>query len=74
MANPPGPVTDATYANLVVETPLSPRGAPGPFVGQNPNGVWTLKIVDDAGDDVGTLTSWSLAIASFATAPVTPRR
>ncbi|MCL1474338.1 S8 family serine peptidase [Argonema antarcticum] len=32
--------------------------------GENPNGVWTLKVIDDAGADVGTLNSWSLEIAT----------
>ncbi|MBL7924227.1 MAG: HYR domain-containing protein, partial [Bacteroidia bacterium] len=28
----------------------------------NPNGNWTLRVTDDAGGDVGTLTSWTLQI------------
>ncbi|HEY1039004.1 MAG TPA: choice-of-anchor J domain-containing protein [Bacteroidia bacterium] len=30
------------------------------FNGQDPNGVWRLRIVDDAGADVGTFNSWTL--------------
>src|SRR5688500_12430038 len=51
-ANPPGPATDNTYAANVVETPLVPEEAMGAFVGQNPNGTWTITITDDAGGDV----------------------
>ncbi|MBK7965338.1 MAG: proprotein convertase P-domain-containing protein [Bacteroidetes bacterium] len=28
----------------------------------NPNGDWTLRVVDDATDDLGTLTTWTLTI------------
>jgi subtilisin-like proprotein convertase family protein len=28
----------------------------------NPNGDWTLRVVDDAADDFGTLTTWTLTI------------
>jgi hypothetical protein len=41
-------VTDAAYANLVVQTPLVPEEAFGAFIGENPNGTWTLTISDDA--------------------------
>lgn len=30
------------------------------FYGESPNGDWTLKIVDAAPDDTGTITEWSL--------------
>ena len=68
-ANPPGPVTDAVFANLVVETPLVPEEAMGAFIGENPNGTWTLTIVDDLAGDVGTLNNWSLAINTLPAAP-----
>lgn len=34
------------------------------FDGEDPNGEWTLIIVDDASIDVGSLNSWSLTIES----------
>ncbi|OWY19220.1 hypothetical protein C7N43_29665, partial [Sphingobacteriales bacterium UPWRP_1] len=58
------PVTDHIYANLVVATPLSPEEPFAAFKGENPNGIWTLTIADDAGADTGTLNSWALSIAT----------
>ncbi len=67
--NPTGVVTDYTYANGVVATPLSPEQSLGAFVGENPNGVWTLTVTDDLSGDVGTLSNWSLTITGFNAAP-----
>jgi large repetitive protein len=39
-----------------------PFGLLSDFDGDNPNGVWTLEVTDDAAGDVGTLNSWSLEI------------
>ena len=39
------------------------------FDGTNPNGAWSLYVVDDAGADVGTLSSWSLDIETDNTPP-----
>jgi subtilisin-like proprotein convertase family protein len=41
-----------------------PEGLLASFVGENLNGIWTLEITDDAGEDVGTLNSWSLTITA----------
>lgn len=65
-----GLVTDHVYANLVLASPLVPEEALAAFVGEDPNGVWTLTISDDLGGDTGTLNSWSLDITTFAAAPV----
>ncbi len=62
-------VTDHVYAVGVVVPLLSPEGAFDNFLGQDPNGGWTLKIVDDAGVDVGTLVRWDLSVTAAA-APV----
>jgi subtilisin-like proprotein convertase family protein len=48
-----------------------PEGAMGAFIGENPNGVWTLKVEDvqpDAvGDaDTGRLDGWTLRISTMA--------
>ncbi len=65
------PVTDAVFANLVVETPLAPEESFAAFAGEDPNGTWTLTITDDLGVDVGVLNSWSLSIGTLETAPAT---
>ncbi len=78
-ANPGGPVpytanngvtTDQTYANLTVATPLVPEEAMAAFIGENPNGTWTLSVSDDLGGDVGNVASWSLSITTFPAAPI----
>jgi uncharacterized repeat protein (TIGR01451 family) len=69
--NPPGAITDTTFANNVVETPLVDEEAMGAFIGQNPNGTWTLTITDDLGGDTGTLNSWSLNLTTLPSAPMT---
>ena len=33
------------------------------FYGESPNGDWTIKVVDAAAADVGTLDRWSLTFA-----------
>jgi len=63
------PAQFATYADLVVETPLTVEAALGAFVGEDPNGTWTLTIGDDTGLDTGTLNSWSLALTTVPVAP-----
>jgi extracellular elastinolytic metalloproteinase len=40
----------------------SSNSALAPLVGQSVNGDWTLRVSDLAGNDVGTLNSWSLEI------------
>jgi uncharacterized repeat protein (TIGR01451 family) len=64
-----GLVTDQTYANLTVATPLVPEEALGAFVGEDPNGTWTLTISDDLAGDGGNLNDWSLAVTTFPSAP-----
>jgi subtilisin-like proprotein convertase family protein len=57
-----GLATDHPYSNLTLASPLAPEEALSAFLGENPNGTWTITISDDAGADVGTLNSWSLNI------------
>ncbi|MEK7832314.1 MAG: proprotein convertase P-domain-containing protein, partial [Acidobacteriota bacterium] len=67
------PATDFVYANLTVATPLVAEEALGAFRGENPNGNWTITIVDDLGGDTGTLNNWSLAVNTLpAPPPVLP--
>jgi hypothetical protein len=54
--------TDHVYTNLMAAPLLSPEGSFGNFMGQDPNGNWTLTITDDLGGDVGTLVRWDLTI------------
>src|SRR5690606_20085520 len=56
--------TDVTYVNNVVQPRLVPEGAMGAFVGENPNGVWTLAIIDDTPVDDGSLNNWSLTFTT----------
>jgi len=63
------PATDHVYANLTTATPLSAEGRLAAFRGENPNGVWTLTIADNAAPDVGNLNAWSLDITTVAALP-----
>jgi uncharacterized repeat protein (TIGR01451 family) len=66
-----GLVTDQAYTNLTVATPLVPEEAMGAFIGEDPNGTWTLTISDDLAGDGGSLNDWSLDITTFPNAPIT---
>jgi subtilisin-like proprotein convertase family protein/subtilisin family serine protease len=58
--------TGGSTDNLNQTYPLSA------FNGQNASGTWTLSVSDRASIDVGTLTSWSLAITGVPTGGNTP--
>src|SRR3954469_7936241 len=57
------------YSNGVTATPLAPEEALGAFIGENPNGTWTITVSDDGTSGVGNLLSWGLDIQSL---PATP--
>lgn len=64
-AGPYRPSADATQP-LAFPAP-APAGAGtdlGVFTGTDPNGVWSLYVVDGWASDVGSLASWSLDITS----------
>jgi uncharacterized repeat protein (TIGR01451 family) len=65
-----GLVTDQAYVNLTLASPLVPEEAMGAFIGENPNGTWTITISDDLAGDGGSLDSWSLAVTTFPNAPI----
>ncbi|MCG8460688.1 MAG: IPTL-CTERM sorting domain-containing protein, partial [Holophagales bacterium] len=65
----PGPATDHTYSIGVTSTPLVVEEALAAFVGEDPNGTWTLSVGDDATLDSGSLNSWGLELATLSTAP-----
>ena len=60
----PGIVTDHPYANLTAATPLVPEETLAAFIGENPNGTWTITISDDLAGDGGALNSWRLDITT----------
>ena len=66
----PNQVNDHMYTVGVTATPLTPEEPLAAFNGQNPNGTWTLKVLDDAAADTGTLNSWSLEITTVSALPV----
>ena len=70
-ATQPNQVVDNTYANNVVAVSLTPEEPLSAFNGSDPNGTWTLKVVDDLGGDSGTINSWSMEITTFPAAPTT---
>ena len=63
-----GVVSDTTFADLTLASPLVPEEALGAFVGEDPNGTWTLTISDDANGDGGAVT-WSLNLSTLPAPP-----
>jgi subtilisin-like proprotein convertase family protein len=63
-----GLVTDHTYVNLTVATPLTSEESLAAFNGENPNGIWTLSVSDDTNGDGGSLDGWSLDITTVPSA------
>lgn len=66
-----GLVTDHAYVNGVLASPLVVEEALGAFIGEDPNGTWTLTISDDNAGDTGTLDGWSMNIIGLPTPPTT---
>ena len=64
-----GMVTDSSFVDGTTGTPLTPEEALGAFIGEDPNGVWTLTISDDENSNGGVLTSWSLSVSALPSAP-----
>ncbi|HKQ49402.1 MAG TPA: proprotein convertase P-domain-containing protein [Phycisphaerae bacterium] len=64
--------TDRLEGDEVVATPLVPEEALGAFIGENPNGTWTLTISEVLPADVtGNLGGWSLRLSGFPFAAAT---
>ena len=59
-----GVTTDHAYVNLTTATPLASEEAMSAFMGQDPNGTWTITISDDLAGDGGSLDSWSLDVTT----------
>ncbi|HEX4953669.1 MAG TPA: IPTL-CTERM sorting domain-containing protein [Thermoanaerobaculia bacterium] len=77
-ANPAGQVpyttnsglaSDHAYVNLTLASPLVPEEALAAFIGENPNGTWTLTVSDDLAGDGGSIASWSVEVTTFPSAP-----
>lgn len=69
----PSPIVDGTYQCKAV-APEVQLPSPGPtapygtslsdFDGEDPNGAWSLWVIDDSPFDSGSITSWSLTITA----------
>lgn len=66
-----GLATDHAYANNTLASPLVPEEAMGAFIGEDPNGTWTLTISDDAAGTGGSLNGWSLSLKTLPAPPST---
>lgn len=64
-----GLVAEHLYTNLTLASPLVAEEALGAFIGEDPNGTWTITISDDLGGDGGSLDSWTLEITTLPAAP-----
>jgi subtilisin-like proprotein convertase family protein len=62
--------TDTVYANNVVKSALVPEEALAAFIGEDPNGTWTLTVTDDLAFQTGSLEGWSLSLATVPHAPL----
>jgi len=60
-----GLVTDNPYVSGVPASPLAPEEALSAFIGEIPNGTWTITVVDTSSGDVGTLNAWGLQISTL---------
>lgn len=60
-----GLASDHAYVNNILASPLVPEEGLGAFIGEDPNGTWTLTIRDDSSGDIGNLASWSLIITTL---------
>lgn len=60
--------SDYVYSDLVTVPLLAPEGAFDNFLGQNPNGIWTIEARDDHALDIGTLVRWDLKLATCSVA------
>src|SRR5262249_48952343 len=64
----PGIVNDYPYSSGVAASPLAPEEALSAFIGQDPNGTWTITINDDEAQDQGVLLEWGLEITMLQSA------
>ena len=61
----PGPASDMTLpTNGTAFGRIAGEGALSAFLGDDPNGPWTLTVVDDAGGNTGMLRGWTLTVVT----------
>lgn len=70
--NTSGLTTDRLYANNTNASGLVPEESMSMFRGINPNGTWTLTIVDDTGGNTGTLNGWALDVLTATCENIAP--
>jgi subtilisin-like proprotein convertase family protein len=63
--------SDYPYQDLVVVPLLAPEGSFDNFLGENPNGTWTLDVRDDFANDTGSFLRWDLFIETCGTSAPT---
>jgi subtilisin-like proprotein convertase family protein len=63
--------SDYPYQTFVVVPLLAPEGSFDNFLGENPNGTWTLDVRDDFANDTGTFVRWDLFLETCATSAPT---
>jgi subtilisin-like proprotein convertase family protein len=59
-----GLVTDHAYVSGTVASPLVPQEALAAFIGDAPNGTWTLQVDDLAAGDTGVIDDWGLTFVT----------
>ncbi|HEV7732629.1 MAG TPA: proprotein convertase P-domain-containing protein [Candidatus Binatia bacterium] len=64
-----GLVTDHTYLTGVVAPRLVPEEGLAAFMGEDPNGTWTLTVSDDLAGETGTLDAWTLELTAIDSTP-----
>ncbi len=65
---------DDSKQNIVGNFPndLTPLESLSAFAGEDFNGSWTLKVIDEAAQDVGVLNSWSISVTENITCEAPP--
>ncbi len=58
---------DHTYADGVAVPKLVPQDALAAFIGDQPNGNWTLRVTETGGVAAGSIDTWSLRVTSATT-------
>jgi subtilisin-like proprotein convertase family protein len=56
------PATDFPYVDMMAASPVVPEGAFAIFNGEDPNGTWTLDVIDDAAVDSGMVNTWGIDV------------
>lgn len=59
------PIDGYPFVNNVAVVQAQPEGSLTSFLGEDPNGVWRLELIDTVGGFSGTLTRWDLSISTY---------